>query len=249
MPRLAASDRIALLALAVAACAAPPAQADVADYVFVPYGSERPFVASIAAGQAQARDGSLSRGEVLAAGWQVTPRWFTQAYAAFAQEPDSPSRLDAWSWLNHWALSANDGPFAAGLLAELEHPQDRSEGDALTLGTTLQWDLQHAQLNLNLLLSRAFGAQVSEPASLGYQWQARWLQRPGWELGLQGFGELGPWNHWPGWSAQSHTLGPALFWTQQGAATGRWAADAAWLAGLSSASPRSVLRLRVRYEF
>ncbi|MEO7245474.1 MAG: hypothetical protein ABIX12_10055 [Rubrivivax sp.] len=36
---------------------------------------------------------------------------------------------------------------------------------------------------------------------------------PGLHFGLQGFGELGPWDHWAARSEQFHRAGPAVFGT------------------------------------
>ena len=46
---------------------------------------------------------------------------------------------------------------------------------------------------------------------LNYQWQFKHYWMPAFEFGLQGFGELGQWDHRAPRSEQSHRLGPAIF--------------------------------------
>ena len=68
------------------------------------------------------------------------------------------------------------------------------------------------------------------------------------ELGAQGFGAMGAWNHWAPAAQQSHTLGPAIF-LKTHSFGGPIALDAAWLVGVGSGSPKNVLRLRLQHEF
>ena len=68
------------------------------------------------------------------------------------------------------------------------------------------------------------------------------------ELGAQGFGSFGAWNHWSPASQQEHTVGPAVF-LKTSALGGPVRFDAAWLFGIGDGSPKNVLRLRLQHEF
>lgn len=246
--RAARAGLVSMLVLAASA-----ARADPAAYVFVPYDDERREL-QWAAGVDQSRNGDHHAAQVLAFGFSPRPGWFTQLYAGAAHGEGQGWHGDAVSWLNHLQLlpARGDRAWAGGLYLEAEWPREHDEGREVTIGPTLQWDLAHAQVEANLLWHRAFGASEPSPWQLGYQWQWTRLWRPGVELGLQGFGELGPWDHWAPWAEQSHTVGPAVFWKLRAAGDAReaqWVADAAWLVGVGRGSPRATLRARVRYEF
>ena len=202
------------------------------------FGSEK----GDAPGHAQAHTASI--------GWSPTAQWFTQLYTGWYGAPGHSAKPYGWSWLNHFQLDPGaTGPLGLGLYIDLERPREHDDGYGLTWGPTIQFDSDQAQFNLNLLLEKYLHADTASAAALKYQWQAKWLWRPGIELGAQGFGELEPWRHWSPAGKQEHTLGPALFgkWPQ-GAGRSQHA-DAALLLGATSASPNTTLRMRVQYEF
>jgi len=117
-----------------------------------------------------------------------------------------------------------------------------------TCGPTLQIDTDDLQLNFNPQLSRQIGAQAAAPWQLGDQWQAKALVAHGVELGAQGFGTVGRWNHRAPAARQSHIVGPAVFFRTT-VFGGPVRFDAAWLIGVGDGSPRTVLRLRLQREF
>jgi hypothetical protein len=243
----AAALRRALPALA-AACLAAGAQADPADYVFIPYTTAGERVLAYAAGLAHDRDGGGREAQQTASlGWAPTARWFTSVYAGWTSEDGAGYVFDEASWLNHVQLAAPGAwPVDVGVLCELERPRDRDEGTGLTCGPTFELDTDRFQFDLNPLLEKHFGAADPEPASLAYQWQAKRLVGRGLELGAQGFGDLGPWNHWAG---QSHTLGPVVFMKWPLADGHTLQLDAGVQFGLGAGAPRDVLRRRVQHEF
>ena len=158
--------------------------------------------------------------------------------------------FDEWSWLNHVQLTTpGEGPVDLGLLCELERPRDRDEGTGIVCGPTLQADTDRLQVNFNPLIAKHVDAAEPAPAELEYQWQVKGLLSPGIELGAQGFGDVGPWNHWRPASQQEHTLGPVVV-AKWMLADGRpLQLDAGVLFGVGAGSPRDVLRLRVQHEF
>ena len=240
--------RAALCALLLASTAS--ALADPADYVFTPYADTGLWQLAYGLGTEHDRDGTRETQQTLGLGAAPTQRWYSSVYAAWAAEDGGAFAIDEWSWTNHLKLTApGSGPADVGLLCELARPHDRAEGRlGLACGPTLQMDTDDLQLNLNLSLDKQFGAAEPEKTSLAYQWQVKHLVAHGLELGLQGFGSMGPWNHWSPTSRQSHTVGPAIFYRTT--AFGQpLRLDAAVLLGLGDGSPKNVLRLRLQQAF
>ena len=245
----AAPVRRALLAAALVLGAAP-AFADPADYVFTPYADVGLWQVAWGAGTEHARDGSRETQQTLSLGGMPTARWYTSAYVAWAADDGGAYGVDEWSWTNHVALTTpGASPVDVGLLCELSRPHDRDEGRlGVTCGPTLQMDTDDLQFNFNPLLARQVGGDEPRKLALGYQWQAKGLVARGVELGAQGFGSVGTWNHWSPASQQEHTLGPAIF-LKTVAFGGPIRFDAAWLFGVGLGSPRNTLRLRLEHEF
>jgi hypothetical protein len=240
-------------ACAAAACLAllaAPALAEPADYVFVPYADPGAVIAAYAFGAEQPPEGGRERAQSLELGWAPTARWFTAAYAGWYAEPGEPTAFEGVSWLNQLLLTTpGAGPVDVGALCEIERPHQREGGTGLLCGALLQVDTDHLQFNFNPLFSRRLDAASPRPTDFSYQWQVKTLWRPGVELGAQGFGDLGPWNHWNAAPQQEHTLGPALFakWPQGGGRT--LSLDTAWLFGIGAGSPSDTFRLRIQQQF
>ncbi|NRF70947.1 hypothetical protein HLB44_28470 [Aquincola sp. S2] len=204
MPRLAA------LVPLLAACAA--AHADPGYYVLSSYGLA-PGTSS-----AELRYWTVKpRGEPeriwpeLGIGHAVSSRWSTLLLASFIGSSNLHVRSSLWSWQNNLQLTQGEWPVDLALHANLIRPAERANGHTLEFGPLLQTDVGRVQLNANLLFERRFGADAPRPTQLKYQWQFRHRWRAQLHWGLQGFGELGEWDHWAPRDRQSHRGGPALF--------------------------------------
>ncbi len=249
--------KIALHARALAALAlsclgtSPLVFAGPSDYVLTPIVEEGEREIDFKAGTAKLRDGTRESQQSLGLGWGVTRRWFTEVYAIWHKEPGERHGFDAWEWENKFQLTETGKyPVDIGLLFEIERPKDRSEGFEYRWGPLLQTDITpKVQANLNLLIEKHIRAAEPSPAELGYQWQLKYRWQPALELGLQGFGNVGPWNDWEPKSEQPHMAGPAVF--GRIGLGGRQALkyNAGLLLGLSDAAPRNTFRLQVEYEF
>ena len=240
--------RASLCALLVLGTA--PALADPANYVFTPYADTGLWQLAYGLGTEHDRDGSRETQQTLSLGGAPVDRWYTSFYAAWAATDGGAFAVDEWAWTNHLKLTTpGAGPVDVGLLCEVARPHDRAEERlGITCGPTLQMDTDDLQLNFNPSLARSLGAAGPQPLQLGYQWQVKGMVAHGIELGAQGFGAMGPWNHWASAAQQSHTAGPAIF-LKTNAFGGPIALDAAWLLGIGSGSPKNVLRLRLQHEF
>ena len=225
-------------------------RAGPADYVQVPYIDEGHWQVSMAAGRTLARDGSGESALVPSIGFSPTSFWFTSFYGEWSRPSGETTRLEAWSSVNQFKLfAANPNlPLDLHFLVEIERPKDYSEGWRFTFGPMVQFDAAPWQANINLLVSKSVHSTDDEPATLGYQWQAKTLWRSGLEVGLQGIGSIGSLRaHVDGdlW----HTAGPAVFshWSVGSGSTLRL--DAALLVGLGDNSPSGTLRVQARLDF
>ena len=146
--------------------------------------------------------------------WGVSSRWTTELYASYVGTDWSGSRLDTLNWQNELLLTQGELPFDLALHARaMEHQARVGGGRGLEWGPVLQTDVGRTQLNANLFVERTWGAAEAASTELKYQWQVRHRYRPGLHFGAQGFGELGPWDHWSPVNRQSHRAGPAIFGT------------------------------------
>lgn len=230
---------------------APSAHAGPSDYVITPTVEEGEREVDFKAGTAKSRDGSRESKWSLGFGLGATSWWFTELYAIWHKEPGERRSFDAWEWENKFQLTKTGKyPVDLGFLVEIERPKDRSEGYEFRWGPLLQTEFgPRMQANLNLLLEKRVRVTDGGPAELGYQWQIKHRWQPQLEWGVQGFGEVGPWQHWAASSAQSHIAGPAIFGRFKAGERQVIRYNAGWLVGLNHGSPRNTLRLQSEFEF
>ncbi|HEX7892023.1 MAG TPA: hypothetical protein VF522_21925 [Ramlibacter sp.] len=247
------ATRAGALAALVLSCLsyAPLAFAGPSNYVHTPIVEEGEREVDFKAGTAKLRDGSRVSEYSLGLGWGVNSRWFTEFYGKWHKEPGERHGFDAWEWENKFQLTETGRyPVDVGFLLEIERPKDRSEGYEYKWGPLLQMDLgTKVQANLNVLIEKHIRAVEAEKAELGYEWQLKYRYRPEFEFGAQGFGDVGPWNHWEPRSEQPHTAGPALFGKFHVGNKQVIKYNAAVLFGLTHGSPRNAFRLQTEYEF
>lgn len=244
-----AAGLVALACLSLAPVA--PAVAGPGDYVRPAIVEEGEREIDFKAGTQKLRDGSRESAYALGVGWGVNSRWFTEFYGKWHKEAGERHDFDAWEWENRFQLTETGKyPVDVGVLFEVERPKDRTEGYEYRWGPLLQMDLGTRYVaNLNLLLEKHVRAQNAGPAELGYQWQVRYRWQPALEFGLQGFGEVGPWDHWNSSSQQSHVAGPVLYGAFKVGQKQAIKYNAGLLFGLTHGSPRNQLRLQTEYEF
>jgi hypothetical protein len=226
------------------------AAGEPADYVQVPQVVAGEREVDFKAGAARAADGNGLAASSGGFGYGINDVWFTEFYVKYQHASSESIRLDAVEWENKLQLTETGKyPVDLGLLIETELPRDRSEGVPIALSLLSQSDVGRIQLNGNVLLQRSFRNDIPQFTELGYQWQIQYRWQPAFQYGLQGFGELGPWNHWSDHSLQTHRLGPALF-GKIGLGGGRAIRyNAAWLIGATSGAPAHTVRLQAEYEF
>lgn len=224
--------------------------AEPADYVQTPQVVAGERELDFKMGAARAADGSGLAALSGGFGYGAGDTWFTEFYVKYQRATPERVRFDAVEWENKFQLTETGKyPVDLGLLLETELPRDRAEGIPVTVSLLAQTDLGRFQLNGNVLLQRSFRNDLPADTELGYQWQAEYRWLPAFQYGLQGFGELGPWNHWHERNSQTHRLGPAVFGKIGLGAGHAIRYNAAWLIGATTAAPAHTARLQAEYEF
>jgi hypothetical protein len=241
----------------VAACAAVwlplcavPARAGPSDYVHSPIVEYGEREIELKGGRAWLGDGGHEDAYAASFGFGVTPWWFTEAYVKFEGATGQPTRAEAVEWENLFQFTET-GKYAAdlGMLVEIERPRDHGEGYELTYGPLLQAETGRVQWNGNLLFRRHVNATEPFETEMLYEWQVKFRWLPAFEPGLQGFGDMGKWDHWAPSGEQSHVFGPALFGKAGLGGHHALRYDAAMLFGASAAAPDRTLRFRLEYEY
>ena len=182
-------------------------------------------------------------------GYGVTTRWYTELYATYIGTTQSALKLETWNWQNDFLLTQGEFPFDLALHANFTRYAELDEGHAIEFGPVLQTDVGRTQLNLNVFVARDYAAAGPEPTELKYQWQIRYRWVPLFNVGLQGFGELGQWNHWAPHDQQSHRAGPAFFGTLPTGDRQSLQYQAAYLFGTIYGQPGRMFSMRVQYAF
>lgn len=183
-------------------------------------------------------------------GYGANDWWFTEVYVKYAKDGNEGTHYDAFEWENKFQLTETGKyPVDIGFITEIEIPHDKDEGTELKIGPLFQSEFGKLQLNGNLLFEKHFHAAESSPTEMGYQWQIKYRWRPTFEFGLQGFGDMGKWNHWEPHDEQSHKAGPAVFGKIPVGERKAIRYNAAWLFGLSDGAPDHTFRFQAELEF
>jgi hypothetical protein len=233
-----------VLMLARAAVAGP------GDYVHSPIVEYGEREIDVHGGYARSRDGTYE--SALSAGWGIglQPWWFTEAYVKFEGATGEKFKAEAIEWENILQFTETGRyPVDVGMLVEVERSDNHAEGYEVVYGPLFQGDVGEVQLNGNLLFESHVHATEETDTELKYEWQAKLRWRREFEPGLQGFGEMGEWNHWAPTSEQSHVWGPAIFGKLKVGQRQALRYDAALLFGATPGSADRTLRFRVEYEY
>lgn len=226
------------------------AHSEPADYVYTPaveYGEKE---IDFKAGTARKADDPRESAASVGFGYGAKEWWFTEFYLKYKRENSEGTKPDAVEWENKFQLTETGKyPVDVGFLVETERPRDHAEGWEVKWGPLFQADFGKIQFNANALFKRNYRAEAPNGTQFLYQLQAKYRWLPQIEFGLQGFGEMGNWNHWASEAERSHLVGPAVFGKLH--TVGRQAIryNAAWLLGASTAAPNHTFRMQVEYEF
>ena len=241
--------RVRACALLLAIGWAGAVQADPGYYLFEPYETAGSITV-------ETRYWDVSRHGRAATAWPefgltlgVNSRWTSGVLWSWIGQRGGPFTLNTFNWTNDMLLTQGNWPLDVALHTQwVRDPKDRG-GGGLEAGPMLQTDFGRTRVNLNLLWERGLGNDSALPAQLKMQWQLRHRWTRGFHVGLQGFSELGPWDHWAVHKHQSHRAGPALFGQAGMGQEGRLALSAAWLEGRTFGHSGRMLTLRAALTY
>lgn len=226
------------------------ANAGPSAYVYTPQVVQGEREIDFKFGTAKTDDAPRSSAASIGLGYGVSERWFTELYFKYKRENNQGTFYDAVEWENKFQLTdMGKYPLDVGLLVEIERPTDHAEGWEVKWGPLFQTQLGKTVLNANVLLERSYRSESMSETELLYQWQAKYLWKRSLDFGVQGFGEVGKWDHWEPASDRSHQAGPAIFGKQLLGGRKMIVYNAAWLVGTNAASPDNTFRMQVEYEF
>jgi hypothetical protein len=241
------SKRVAFL---LALCAPVLVHAEPSDYVLLPHVVQGERALELKIGSASGPGERETVGSI-SFEYAPTPIWVTEVYAQFARLGSERVKYDATEWENRFQLT-EPGQYRVdwGLAAELEKPRDPSEGWNLRVGPLAQGEIgSRIQWNFNTLLATSWSGADASSTHLNDQWQLKYRWRPEFEVGVQGFGDLGPWYHWSALNAQFQDIGPAVFGRINLGGRNVVSYNVAWLVGLTSPTPSDTVRAQVEFEF
>lgn len=226
------------------------AMAGPADYVYTPLVVQGEREIDFKFGTAKTDDTPRSSAANIGLGYGASNRWFTELYLKYKRQNNEGTFYDAVEWENKFQLTdIGEYPLDVGLIVEIERPTDHAEGWEVKWGPLFQTQLGKTQVNANVLFERSYRGESPSETELLYQWQVKYLWKRFFDFGVQGFGEVGKWDHWEPASERSHRIGPAIFGKQLLGGRKMIVYNAAWLVGTNSSSPDNTLRLQVEYEF
>jgi hypothetical protein len=194
--------RLSLLVLGLAACGT--AVADPGYYLMTPYSVPGQAALDLRYWTVKSPGQEATLWPELGLRYGFSSRWTSEILASFIGDSLSEQKLSSWNWQNTYLLTQGQHAFDLAVHAQLI--RNVGYGNALEVGPVLQTEIGSTQLNLNWVFDHSWVA--GSRTELKYQWQVLQRLRPGLRVGLQGFGELGPWNHWS--DTPSHRAGPVL---------------------------------------
>ncbi len=217
-------------------------------YVVTTYGNPGMRTVEFRYWTVASRGSALAKWPEVGLGWNVNSRWYTEVIASWITASDMPTTLLSWNWRNDLLLTQGQYPFDVAIHTLVSAPKHVGDGHTVEMGPAFQADIDRTQLNFNVFIEKGYGGFSRRPTQLKYQWQVRHRFVPGLHFGAQGFGEVGPWDHWAPSHAQSHRAGPALFGSAK-AGPGEFGWQAAYLYGKTYRQRGNMLTASVKYDF
>ena len=185
-------------------CSAGPVLADPGYYILTPYSVPEQLAVDVRYWTVKSPGRPATLWPEIGLRYGFSNRWTSEVFASYIGDSLHELYLSSVNWQNSYLLTQGQYPYDVAVHAQVIH--NRGDGNALELGPVLQTEIGLTQLNFNLVFEHNWASD--DGTQLKYQWQALHRLRPGVRLGVQGFGELGKWNHWS--DRQSHRAGPVL---------------------------------------
>jgi hypothetical protein len=179
----------------------------------------------------------------------VNSRWTTELFISGIGTDATDMRASSLNWQNDVLLTQGELPVDIALHAQFIKERDTPHQMNVEWGPVLQTDIGRTQLNFNAFVAQAIRAEQPQKADLRYQFQVRHRMTNSLRVGVQGFGELGPWNDWSPRAKQSHRAGPALFGKINVGEREAFRWQAAWLEGKVYTQRGHMFTAKVNYDF
>lgn len=189
----------------------------------------------------------------------LTREWYSEITVGYLHTPETGTQQADLNWQNDYLLTRGQYPFDLAIHTNIKKyrtldPERRAEyfgeyrGVNVEFGPILQTDIGRLQVNANLLFDRTYQVETPSALQMKYQWQAKYRFFRQLHLGLQGFGELGEWNHWAPRAKQSHRAGPVISGLiPMGQQALKY--EASFLSGSIIAEHAKTFSMRVQYVF
>ncbi|MES2129878.1 MAG: hypothetical protein V4463_21600 [Pseudomonadota bacterium] len=185
----------------------------------------------------------------LGVSYNVNSRWYTEVTAAWFKFSPGPARLVGYEWQNDFMLTQGQYPIDVAFHTNYFYNKNTARGVNFEFGPVLQTEIGRTQFNLNLFFSRDYKVAAPTEMELAYQWQVKYRWKHELEFGIQGFGEVGEWNHWDPSNERSFRAGPAVFGAIGAGQGHEIKYEAAYLIGTNSAHTAKSVALRLQYVF
>ena len=192
-------------------------------------------------------------------GYGLTRQWYTELSAGYLHTPQTGTQQSDLNWQNDYLLTQGQYPVDVAIHTNIKKYRTPEasrgleyfgeyRGVNVEFGPVLQTEFGRLQVNTNLLFDRTYRSDTPTRLQMKYQWQLKYRFFQQLHLGLQGFGELGDWDHWAPRSAQSHRAGPVVSGVLPiGAQSLKY--EASFLSGSIFAEHAKTFSMRVQYVF
>ncbi len=197
-------------AAAIFAVTPPCAYADPDDSLLTTYSQYGSRLIDIGYGTQKVPGQFPASAATFGVGDGIEEYWYSEFYLSYTHDSGGATTFDSAALQNIFDLTRGALPVDIGLYTEIEYERDRTQGYQASFGPLFQTEFGLTTANLNFLLQRNYRADAYNAMQLGYQWQIKERISASYEFGVQGFGELGQWNHWAPRDQQEHRLGPVI---------------------------------------
>jgi hypothetical protein len=225
------------------------ALADPGYYVVTPYDNEGLRIADFRYWTVKPANLTEVVWPEIGLGYGVNKRWTTEFFLSWEGSAHEAVRPATLNWQNDVLLTQGQYPFDLALHAQFIKDRDAPHQLGVNWGPVLQTEVGPMQINFNLFFDQIVRGDTPTPTKAQYQWQLRRHNGNGLQGGLQGFGELGPWNHWAPTNQQSHRAGPAAFFEARIDDARTFKLQAAWLVGKTFGERGHMFTLRAHIDF
>ncbi|TAK98020.1 MAG: hypothetical protein EPO08_20305 [Rhodospirillaceae bacterium] len=189
-----------------------------------------------------------AQNHVFEIGYGPTSYWATSLLVEVERDPGKPAQATHFAWENIFQLTPQGKYWLdAGAYVELEkglngHP------DEVETKLLLEKEIYNWVTTVNLIFNKNLNGNEGRGVNFNYDWRVEYRFHPMFELGLEGYGELGELRNFLPPSEQYQTIGPAIL-GRIPFGPGHLRYDIAYLRGLTTATPSSSFQANLEYEF